>query len=80
MAAGTEITTVGNGHVATDVDLFEISLVTFPANEQARVSDVKTPTDAAERRILRAAASRLHRAAKRLAEKKKRVCLMKSEN
>jgi phage head maturation protease len=27
--------------VLTDVDLFEISLVTFPANEAARVSDVK---------------------------------------
>jgi HK97 family phage prohead protease len=27
--------------ILTDVDLFEISLVTFPANEAARVSDVK---------------------------------------
>ena len=26
-----------------DLDLFEVSLVTFPANEQARVSGVKTP-------------------------------------
>jgi len=29
--------------VLTDVDLFEISLVTFPANDAARVSAVKTP-------------------------------------
>jgi phage head maturation protease len=27
----------------TDVDLFEISLVTFPANEAERVDEVKTP-------------------------------------
>ena len=27
--------------ILTDVDLFEISLVTFPANEAARVSEVK---------------------------------------
>jgi HK97 family phage prohead protease len=40
--------------VLTDVDLFEISLVTFPANEAARVGTVKTrhrgqPANAAER-------------------------------
>ncbi|MDD3289071.1 MAG: HK97 family phage prohead protease [Alphaproteobacteria bacterium] len=29
--------------ILTDIDLFEISLVTFPANESARVSDVKSP-------------------------------------
>jgi HK97 family phage prohead protease len=29
--------------VLTDVDLFEVSLVTFPANEAARVGEVKTP-------------------------------------
>jgi HK97 family phage prohead protease len=28
----------------TDVDLFEVSLVTFPANSQARIHAVKTPT------------------------------------
>jgi HK97 family phage prohead protease len=30
--------------VLTEVDLFEVSLVTFPANEAARVTAVKTPT------------------------------------
>ncbi|NTU76250.1 MAG: HK97 family phage prohead protease [Alphaproteobacteria bacterium] len=29
--------------VLTELDLFEISLVTFPANEEARVRDVKSP-------------------------------------
>lgn len=29
--------------ILTEVDLFEISLVTFPANDAARVSDVKAP-------------------------------------
>jgi HK97 family phage prohead protease len=55
--------------VLTDVDLFEISLVTFPANEAARVSDVKTPTTGkgvALRQELRAAAARLNQAAKKL--------------
>lgn len=52
--------------VLTDVDLFEISLVTFPANEAARVSDVKSPTPQQE---LREAAKRLHRAARTLKEK-----------
>jgi uncharacterized protein len=55
--------------ILTDVDLFEISLVTFPANEAARVDTVKTPTPgrgAALRRELRAAAERLNRAARTL--------------
>jgi HK97 family phage prohead protease len=47
--------------ILTDVDLFEISLVTFPANEAARVSEVK-----AERRGPNAQASALHHAAERL--------------
>jgi len=56
--------------ILTDVDLFEISLVTFPANEAARVSDVKSPIDqAAARRILRLSARRLKRAAEKLAER-----------
>ncbi len=55
--------------VLTDVDLFEISLVTFPANEAARVSEVKSP----EKRLplrseLRLAAERLNRAARILRE------------
>ena len=37
--------------ILTDVDLFEISLVTFPANEAARVDDVKTPDDTGQRRF-----------------------------
>lgn len=55
--------------VLTDVDLFEISLVTFPANEAARVDDVKTPVPGkgvALRRELRAAAERLNQAARTL--------------
>lgn len=55
--------------ILTDVDLFEISLVTFPANEAARVDDVKTPNQGrslALRRELRAAAERLNQAAERL--------------
>lgn len=60
--------------VLTDVDLFEISLVTFPANEEARVSTVKSPEPkqrrsvADDRRQLREAALRLKRAAKKLTE------------
>lgn len=55
--------------VLTDVDLFEISLVTFPANEAARIDDVKTPTPSKGdtlRRELRAAAARLNQAARTL--------------
>jgi len=52
--------------VLTDVDLFEISLVTFPANEAARVDDVKRTGDVGLRRELRAAAARLQNAARRL--------------
>jgi HK97 family phage prohead protease len=55
--------------ILTDVDLFEISLVTFPANEAARVDDVKTPTPGKGeglRRELRAAAERLNQAARTL--------------
>lgn len=55
--------------VLTDVDLFEISLVTFPANEAARVSEVKSPGPVAGRGELRAAAERLHQAARVLTEK-----------
>jgi HK97 family phage prohead protease len=50
----------------TDVDLFEISLVTFPANEAARVSDVKSPASDALKRELRATAARLNQAAETL--------------
>jgi HK97 family phage prohead protease len=57
--------------VLTDVDLFEVSLVTFPANEAARVSEVKSPGNAAAaKRELRAAAERLNRAARKLTEKR----------
>jgi HK97 family phage prohead protease len=55
--------------ILTDVDLFEISLVTFPANEAARVSEVKTPSPGkavALRRELKAAAARLNQAARKL--------------
>jgi len=39
--------------ILTDVELFEISLVTFPANEAARVSNVKSPRDAIKRKPAR---------------------------
>jgi uncharacterized protein len=54
--------------VLTDLDLFEISLVTFPANEAARVSEVKSPPLHArnERETAQAAASRLRQAARKL--------------
>ncbi len=47
--------------VLSDIDLFEISLVTFPANDAARIGEVKTPT-------LHLAANRLKQAAQRLSE------------
>ncbi|HEU0117873.1 MAG TPA: HK97 family phage prohead protease [Alphaproteobacteria bacterium] len=56
--------------VLTEVDLFEVSLVTFPANEAARVSEVKSPSEASKRRELRDAAARLNRAAKVLTRRK----------
>jgi phage head maturation protease len=43
--------------VLTDVDLWEVSLVTFPANPAARVTAVKAEADAA----LAAAVRRLRR-------------------
>lgn len=59
--------------ILTEVDLFEVSLVTFPANEQARVDDVKTPFSCARRHdgvtddaTTRAIVARLHQAARLL--------------
>lgn len=57
--------------VLTDLDLFEISLVTFPANEKARVEDVKSPhVPMSEQMMLREAlmtsANRLRQAAEHL--------------
>ena len=64
----------------TDIDLFEISLVTFPANDAARVSAVKGPTRSAgamgavpavqtDRRLIAAAAARLREAARTITQK-----------
>ncbi|MDE1901668.1 MAG: HK97 family phage prohead protease [Alphaproteobacteria bacterium] len=55
----------------TDVDLFEISLVTFPANEAARVSEVKKAGtgDNRQQDDLKNAAARLYRAARALTDK-----------
>jgi len=36
--------------VLTEVDLFEISLVTFPANDAARISSVKAPRKTTKRK------------------------------
>ncbi len=69
--------------VLTDVELFEISLVTFPANDAARVSEVKSPRarrpgkpdkekrggDAEATRLI---VERLHRAARALKRKERR--------
>jgi len=40
-AAGSRIDGKRKTRILTDIELFEISLVTFPANEAARVSEVK---------------------------------------
>jgi len=50
--------------VLTEVDLFEVSLVTFPANDAARVSAVKAP--AAQAAGAKRAAARLRKAARTL--------------
>ncbi|MGE4352325.1 MAG: HK97 family phage prohead protease [Bdellovibrionales bacterium] len=58
--------------ILTDVDLFEVSLVTFPANEAARVSVVKT-TKTKKRKedtaATRAVVTRLRKAARVLKDK-----------
>ncbi len=60
-----------HARVLTDVDLFEISLVTFPANESARVDDVKGGTrgKGTETVVASRAAERLRKAARALAER-----------
>lgn len=60
--------------ILTDVDLFEVSLVTFPANESARVGDVKAPMREVFGRVpedadIRAIVARLNRAARTLVER-----------
>jgi hypothetical protein len=61
--------------VLTDVDLFEISLVTFPANDAARVNNVKSPPLDKKPRLkdarneMRAIAARLYQAARILKPK-----------
>jgi HK97 family phage prohead protease len=58
--------------VLTDVELFEISLVTFPANEAARVSDVKAPIIVPRGKPVvttQAVVARLNRAARVLQER-----------
>ncbi len=63
----SKIDAARKARILTDVDLFEISLVTFPANDAARVSEVKAPSDSDLRSALRQSASRLKRAARTLA-------------
>jgi HK97 family phage prohead protease len=59
--------------ILTDVDLFEISLVTFPANEAARVSEVKRGVlgerEPLSKPALHQAAERLRQAARALTDK-----------
>jgi len=52
--------------ILTDLDLFEISLVTFPANEAARVSEVKVSHQSSVIRCQNANTSALSQAAERL--------------
>ncbi|MBI1274198.1 MAG: HK97 family phage prohead protease [Alphaproteobacteria bacterium] len=56
------------GRLLTDIDLFEISLVTFPANDAARIHHVKAPIAGPKNAsgAMRAAAARLNRAARTL--------------
>jgi len=58
--------------VLTDLDLFEISLVTFPANDAARVSDVKSPVRALRKdeRETRKAVARIEKAVRVLKGRK----------
>ncbi len=71
----SQIDSKRKARVLTDVELFEISLVTFPANDSARVSVVKgkkqekkkTDADAT-----RAVVARLHKAARALKQNPKR--------
>lgn len=73
----SQIDTKRKARVLTDVELFEISLVTFPANDAARVSGVKSPrvvgAKAGKRGkdadATRAVVARLHKAARALKEK-----------
>jgi len=54
--------------VLTAVDLFEISLVTFPANEAARISEVKEQIPASNTDLLAQSADRLRAAARNLTD------------
>ncbi len=72
----SKIDTTRKARILTDVDLFEISLVTFPANEAARVSDVKRRNRdpgfgirESNVSVLSQAAERLRQAARTLTEK-----------
>lgn len=82
----SEIDKVRKARLLTDVELFEISLVTFPANDSARVSDVKSPRASVSGRQAvavraktamrdaartRSAVAPLQRAARALKQKKK---------
>ena len=68
--AQSRVDAAKKARVLTDVELFEISLVTFPANEAARVDEVKMPALSSRadalRREMRMAAERLNRAARTL--------------
>lgn len=62
--------------VLTDVELFEISLVTFPSNDAARISGVKTPLRGAvpkkiviDKEATKRVVNRLNRAAAKLRER-----------
>jgi len=51
----SQIDSKRKARVLTDVELFEISLVTFPANDAARVSSVKSPRAGEKRKLIKKA-------------------------
>lgn len=71
----SQIDSKRKARVLTDVELFEISLVTFPANDAARVSVVKEKKQEKKKMdadATRAVVARLHKAARALKQNPKR--------
>ncbi len=77
----SQIDSKRKARVLTDVELFEISLVTFPANDSARISSVKAPRVTPKKKqgdkktdadATRAVVARLHKAARALKQNPKR--------
>lgn len=56
--------------ILTDVELFEVSLVTFPANDAARIAGVKSTKSGKDAAATRAVVARLNKTARILKENK----------